>query len=56
MVVAEGQAVKRGDVLLTLESMKMENNILAEKDGVVKSIAVTTGQSVMQDDLLLIMD
>ena len=56
VVVAEGQAVKRGDVLLTLESMKMENNILAEKDGVVKSIAVTTGQSVMQDDLLLIMD
>ena len=56
MVVAEGQAVKRGDVLLTLESMKMENNILAEKDGVVKSIAVAAGQSVMQDDLLLIMD
>ena len=56
VVVAEGQAVKRGDVLLTLESMKMENNILAEKDGVVKSIAVGAGQSVMQDDLLLIMD
>ena len=56
VVVAEGQAVKRGDVLLTLESMKMENNILAEKDGVVKSIAVAAGQSVMQDDLLLIMD
>lgn len=56
VVVTEGQAVKRGDVLLTLESMKMENNILAEKDGVVKSIAVAAGQSVMQDDLLLIMD
>lgn len=56
VVVTEGQAVKRGDVLLTLESMKMENSILAEKDGVVKSIAVTAGQSVMQDDLLLIMD
>ena len=56
VLVAVGDSVKRGDVLLTMESMKMENNILAEKDGVVKSIAVTTGQSVMQDDLLLIMD
>ena len=56
VVVTEGQAVKRGDVLLTLESMKMENNILAEKDGIVKSITIAAGQSVMQDDLLLIMD
>jgi len=56
IVAKEGQSVKRGDVLLTLESMKMENSILAEKDGVVKSIAVAAGQSVMQDDLLLIME
>ena len=56
VLVAVGDSVKRGDVLLTMESMKMENNILAEKDGVVKSIAVAAGQSVMQDDLLLIMD
>lgn len=47
-----GQSVKRGDLILTLESMKMENNILSEKDGVVKEIFVQQGQSVMQDDLL----
>ncbi len=53
VLVADGQAVKRGDVLLTMESMKMENNIAAEKDGVVKSVLVTPGQNVMQDDKLV---
>lgn len=53
VLVSEGQAVKRGDVLLTMESMKMENNILAEKDGVVGKIYVQAGKSVMQDDALL---
>ena len=40
ILVAVGDSVKRGDVLLTMESMKMENNILAEADGVIKSVAV----------------
>lgn len=53
VLVSEGQAVKRGDVLLTMESMKMENNIMAEKDGVVGKIYVQAGKSVMQDDALL---
>ena len=55
VLVAEGQAVKKGDTLLTLESMKMENAIMAEADGVVKQIAVTPGQNVMQDDLLIVL-
>ena len=55
VLVSEGQAVKRGDTLLTLESMKMENAIMAEADGVVKQIAVTPGQNVMQDDLLIVL-
>lgn len=55
IMVTEGQAVKRGDVLLTMESMKMENEIKAEKDGVVTAIIVTTGQNVMQDEDLLLM-
>lgn len=50
--VKSGQAVKRGDLLMTLESMKMENSILCEKDGVVKTVYVKSGQSVMQDDVL----
>ena len=52
--VTEGQAVKKGDTLLVLESMKMENPILAECDGTVTKIAVAAGQSVMQDDLLVV--
>ena len=53
IMVSVGQAVKRGDTLLTMESMKMENNIKAEKDGVVKAILVQQGQSVMQGDALV---
>jgi biotin carboxyl carrier protein len=55
VLVSEGQAVKKGDTLLTLESMKMENAIMAEADGTVKQIAVTPGQNVMQDDLLVVL-
>lgn len=55
VLVSEGQAVKKGDTLLTLESMKMENAIMAETDGTVKQIAVTPGQNVMQDDLLIVL-
>ena len=55
VLVAEGQAVKKGDVLLTLESMKMENTIAAECDGTVQQVAVKAGQTVMQDDLLVVL-
>ena len=55
-LVSEGQAVKKGDTLLTLESMKMENAIMAECDGTVSKIAVTAGQNVMQDDLLVVLN
>ena len=55
VVVAEGQAIKKGDTLLVLESMKMENPIMAEQDGTVKQIVVAAGQNVMQDDVLLVL-
>ena len=54
VAVTEGQAVKKGDTLLVLESMKMENPILSDCDGTVTKIAVAAGQSVMQDDLLVV--
>ena len=52
VMIKENQSVKRGDVLMTLESMKMENNISAEKNGIIKTIHIQEGQSVMQDDAL----
>ena len=54
VMVSEGQTVKKGDTLLTLESMKMENAIASEWDGTVSKIAVSAGQNVMQDDLLVV--
>jgi len=45
--------VKRGDKLLMYEAMKMENNILAEKEGYVTSVKVQPGDSVLEGDLLI---
>lgn len=41
-----GQAVKRGDVIMVLEAMKMENDIVAPQDGTVASINAAVGDSV----------
>ena len=43
---AVGQAVKKGDVILILEAMKMENDIVAPADGTIATINVSTGDSV----------
>ncbi len=47
-----GQAVKKGDVLLILEAMKMENEVVAPQDGTVASINVSEGASVESGDVL----
>ena len=44
--VSNGQAVKKGDVLMVLEAMKMENDIMAPNDGTVSSVNVNAGASV----------
>lgn len=44
--VSVGQAVKKGDVLVILEAMKMENEIVAPSDGTVASINVSNGDAV----------
>jgi len=53
ILVSVGQEVKRGEKLIIIESMKMENNIMADKDGIVKTIHVQEGQSVLQGDALV---
>lgn len=47
-----GQAVKKGDVLLVLEAMKMENEVVAPQDGTVASVNVTVGAMVEAGDIL----
>ena len=54
--VSVGDEVKAGDTLLVLEAMKMANNIEAEKDGKVAAILVKPGQSVMEDDPLVVVE
>ncbi len=50
--VKVGDAVKAGDSVVILEAMKMENDITAPKDGVVKALYVEAGQTVAKDDAL----
>ena len=49
-----GAVVKQGDILLILEAMKMENEIVASKDGKVEQILVTKGASVNTNDILIV--
>lgn len=51
--VTEGETFKEGDILLVLESMKMENNVLAEKAGKVIRVCAPAGKAVLQDEVLL---
>ena len=48
-----GQSVKSGEVLVILEAKKMENDIVAPRDGVIAQIAVNKGASVSTGDLLI---
>lgn len=51
--VTAGQSVRKGDDLVILEAMKMENEIKAPRDGVVASVNVTKGQTVNTGDVLV---
>ena len=54
--VSVGQTIQAGDVLLTIEAMKMETAIRAERDGVVDSMLVAVGDHVDAKDLLIELD
>ena len=49
-----GQAVKAGDVLLTIEAMKMETALHAERDGTIAEVLVTPASQIDAKDLLVV--
>lgn len=53
LVAAVGQKVKPGDLLLTIEAMKMETGIHADRDAMVKAVHVHAGQQIDAKDLLV---
>ena len=53
--VAVGDNVTAGQTVAVLEAMKMENNIAADRAGVVKEVCVANGASVMEGDALIIL-
>ena len=48
-----GQQVKEGETLIVLEAMKMNNNLTAERDGIVKSILIEEGEAVKENTPLV---
>ncbi|CAN5173138.1 hypothetical protein BH11CYA1_BH11CYA1_11290 [soil metagenome] len=54
IMVKEGAAVKTGEKVMIFEAMKMESDIVADRDGVVKEIKVKSGQTVDAHSLLLV--
>lgn len=53
LLVNVGDTVKKGDPLLIMEAMKMENQVLAEKEGTITAIKVNVGDAVLQNDVLI---
>ncbi len=52
--VSQGASVKKGDVLMILEAMKMENEIMSPKDGTVAQIVAAKGATVNTGDPLVV--
>jgi len=53
MPIQEGQAVAKGDTVVILESMKMENELKAPRDGTIRHVSVKAGDSVEQNKVLV---
>ena len=54
--VSVGAKVKKGDVLMILEAMKMENEIIAAEDGAVAQVLVSKGAVVSSGDVLCVLN
>ena len=51
-----GQNVKKGDLMLILDAMKMKNRLKSPADGIIKSIAVKAGERVSKGALLIVLE
>jgi pyruvate carboxylase len=56
VAVHVGQRLARGDIVLTLEAMKMETTVRAEQEGVVKEVLAMPGRAVEAKDLLVVLE
>lgn len=56
ILVSHGEAVTEGDLLVVIDSMKMENEILSEHSGTVKELNVEVDQQVSEGDTLLTLE
>lgn len=56
ILVEPGQSVSKGDDLMILDAMKMQNRLKCSMDGIVKSVAVKKGDKVSKGTVLLILD
>ena len=56
VAVSQGQEIKAGDLLVTIEAMKMETGIHAERNGTILSVNVSSGDQVDAKDLLVELD
>jgi len=55
VAVIQGNKVKRGDVLLTIEAMKMETSVRADRDATIGEILTQPGETVDAKDLLVVL-
>lgn len=56
VLVSEGEAIKEDQPLVLLEAMKMENELRAARDGVVRQVKVVAGQRVEQNAVLIVLE
>jgi biotin carboxyl carrier protein len=53
VLVSDGDVVKKGDVLVVIESMKMENEIISQHEGRVAGVRVEELETISEDDAML---
>ena len=56
VLVSPGESVGTGDILLVIESMKMENEILSEHEGTVKEVKVSLDQNISEGDTVVTLE